>query len=114
MKNKLSRRRFLATTTATATAFTAVPRHVLGGQGHVSPNSKTTLACIGCGGQGMINLSNFLAFKEIQVVAVCDVNRESGGYISWDWGQGRETQVCGREPARRAVDKHYGNRSCKA
>jgi len=110
MKTNISRRQFLAVTATGATALTILPS----GFGKVGPNSKTTLACIGCGGQGTINLMNFLAFKEVQVVAVCDVNRESGGYISWNWGQGREIQVCGREPARRAVDEFYKNRSCKA
>ncbi len=109
MKTHLSRRAFLATAAA-ATAVTILPR----GFGRVGPNSRTTLACIGCGGQGTINLMNFLAFDEIEVVAVCDVNREGGGYISWNWGQGKESQVCGREPARRAVDEHYKKRGCRA
>ncbi len=109
MKTNMTRRQFLATTTAAATAFSILPS----GFGKVGPNSKTTLACIGVGGQGTINLMNFLDFKEVQVVAVCDVNKEGGGYISWNWGQGKASQVCGREPARRAVDEHYKNRSCK-
>ncbi|MBM3860730.1 MAG: Gfo/Idh/MocA family oxidoreductase [Verrucomicrobia bacterium] len=108
MKTRISRREFLATTTA-VTAFSILPS----GFGQTGPNSKTTLACIGVGGQGTINLMNFLNFKEVQVVAVCDVNKESDGYISWNWGQGKASQVCGREPARRAVDEHYKNRSCK-
>ncbi|HOW65235.1 MAG TPA: Gfo/Idh/MocA family oxidoreductase [Candidatus Paceibacterota bacterium] len=103
----LSRRRFLGRTAAVA-ALTIVPRHVLGGAGQVAPSDKTTLACIGLGSQGTENLDAFLKFPEIQVVAVCDVNRESGGYLSWYWGQGKERRKAGREPARRTVDKHYG------
>lgn len=103
----LSRRGFLAKSAGAALAPMIVPRHVLGGAGNVSPNSKTTLACIGVGGQGTQNMMAFLGFPEVQVVAVCDVNRESAGFLSWNWGQGKETQVCGREPARRAVDEHY-------
>jgi len=106
MKTNMSRREFLAATTA-ATAFTILPRHVLGGPGKVSPNQKTTLACIGVGGQGQQNLMSFLQCPEMQVVAVCDVNRESSGYISWNWSQGKERQIGGREPARRAVEEFY-------
>jgi predicted dehydrogenase len=109
MKTNMSRREFLATTAA-ATAFSILPSSF----GKVAPNSKTTLACIGLGGQGTIDLMNLLAFDEVQVVAVCDVNRESGGYISWDWGQGKAQNTAGREPARRAVDEHYKKRGCKA
>jgi predicted dehydrogenase len=60
------------------------------------------------GSQGTQNLAAFLKFPEVQVVAVCDVNRESGGYLSWYWNEGRDRRLAGREPARRTVDAHYG------
>jgi predicted dehydrogenase len=103
----ISRRAFAG---GAAAAFTILPRHVLGGPGAVAPSEKTTLACIGVGGQGTQNMTAFLQFPEVQVVAVCDVNRESGGYLSWNWSQGKEGQTCGREPARRAVDELYAKR----
>lgn len=103
----LSRRAFLGQAAAVAAAPMILPRRVLGGPGQTAPNSKTTLAVIGAGGQGTIDLVNLLAFDEVQVVAVCDVNREGGGYISWDWAQGKEGRPAGREPARRLVDEHY-------
>lgn len=85
------------------------------------PSEKTTLAGIGTGGQGMQNLEALQAFPEMQVVAVCDVNEESGGYFSWNWEQGRERRRCGREPARRAADAFYAQqqpsgqyRACRA
>lgn len=101
-----SRRKFLSRAAAAA-AVAIVPRHVLGGQGHVPPSEKTTLAAIGTGGQGIQNIEIFLQFPEVQVVAVCDVNRESGGYLSWNWTQGKEQRPAGREPARRLVEEHY-------
>ncbi|MBM4020201.1 MAG: Gfo/Idh/MocA family oxidoreductase [Planctomycetes bacterium] len=100
------RREFLGRAAAAA-ALALVPRHVLGGQGNIAPSRKTTLAAIGTGGQGLQNLATLLEFPEIQVVAVCDVNRESGGYLSWNWNQGKEQRTAGREPARRAADAHY-------
>lgn len=102
----MSRRGFLRGA-ATAATFTIIPRHVLGGSGHVAPGSKLTLAAIGTGGQGLQNVEAFLDFPEVQVVAVCDVNRESGGYVSWTWNRGQGDHVAGREPARRLVEAKY-------
>ena len=101
-----SRRRFLQGAVA-ASALTVLPRHVLGGPGRVSPGEKTTVACVGMGGQGQIDLFNLLQYDELQVVAVCDVHREGGGYTSWDWMKGQERRTGGREPARRTVNEHY-------
>ncbi len=116
---ELSRRRFLGTALATST-FTILPARVFSGAGRVTPGEKTTVACIGLGGQGLINLHHFLRFEQVKVVAVCDVNRESGGYISWTWGSGKEQKTAGREPARRMVDAYYTqkadggpNRGCR-
>jgi predicted dehydrogenase len=63
------------------------------------------------GGQGMQDLAGFQALPEVQVVAVCDVNREGGGYLSWNWAQGQDRQLCGREPARRMIDAAYAKQA---
>ncbi|MHC4405699.1 MAG: Gfo/Idh/MocA family protein [Planctomycetota bacterium] len=119
-EDRISRRKLLRWSAA-ATVFAVVPRHVLGGPSHVSPSEKTTLAGVGVGGQGTQNMLRLQQFPEIQVVAVCDVNREGGGYLSWNWLQGKELRLAGREPARRAVDEYYAKqkpsgryRACKA
>ncbi len=109
----VSRRTFLHKAMA-APAFSIVPAHVLAQTTGVAPNDKTTLACIGVGGRGRQNLRTFLRFDEIQVAAVCDVNRESDGYISWDWEQGKQTKISGREPARRMVDEFYSEQKDQA
>jgi predicted dehydrogenase len=58
---------------------------------------RTTVGMIGVGRQTVqVNLKQFLAMPEVQVVAVCDVD-------AWRL-----------ENARRAVDEHYGGKSCKA
>lgn len=101
-----SRRTFLQLTAAAA-AFTVVPSSVLGTNRQVTPNGKITLAGIGVGGQGMQNMAAFQKMPEVQVVAVCDVNREGGRYLSWNWSEGKEEQACGREPARRLMDQGY-------
>jgi predicted dehydrogenase len=103
---RAARRAFLGWLAAGAT-FSVLPRYVLGGAGYTAPSDKITLGLVGMGGQGHVNLFNFLQLADVQVTSVCDVNREGGGYISWNWMQGTEQKLGGREPARRLVDEHY-------
>ncbi len=67
---------------AGAAAFSIVPRHVLGAP-FVAPSDKITLATVGLGRQGQAVTMSLLARPEIQVVAVCDVNRASKNYIEY-------------------------------
>lgn len=97
----LSRRSFLATAGSAGPAI--VPAHVLG---RAAPSNQRTIAFIGTGNNGTNWMRPFLRDARMRVAAVCDVNREGGGY--WDGS------VRGREPARRLVDEHYGDRSCRA
>src|SRR5688572_15173495 len=78
----LSRRKFIAAGAA-ATAFTIVPRHVLGGQGFVAPSEKITLAYIGCGTQGLREMLRMLVMPEVQIVAVCDPVKDGHDYVDW-------------------------------
>ncbi len=89
---------------AAALGFPAiVPATVLGQD---APSKKLSIAFIGTGNNGTNWLRRFLRDDRIRVRAVCDVNREGGGY--WDGS------VRGREPARRMVNEHYGDDSCLA
>ena len=99
---KCDRRNFLKSTAAAAALSgfpTIVPASALGRDGKVSPSNRITLAMIGTGNQGFNDLRSFFGDERVQVVAVCDVNKESLGY----W-QGK---LGGREPAKRLVDEHY-------
>ncbi len=114
-------RRALLGGAAAAALWTIVPRHTVGGPGQVPPSAKIALAGIGTGGQGIQNLVIFQQLPEVQVVAVCDVNRQSGGYLSWNWTEGKEQRLAGREPARRTVEEYYAQqkqsgtyRGCRA
>jgi len=76
-----------------------VPDSALGLSGKVAPSNRVTLGVIGTGNQGFNDIRSFLKDERVQIVAVCDVNRESQGY----W----EGKLGGREPARRLVEEHY-------
>lgn len=67
----LDRRRFLKSAAIAATAFTIVPRHVLG-RGFIAPSDKLNVAGIGVGGMGASNLKNLAGTENI--VALCDVD----------------------------------------
>jgi len=90
MAPTLGRREFLEGAAATA-AFTIVPRFVLGGAGYVAPSDKITLACVGFGTQAIREIGSILASPEVEVVAVCDVDRDGVGYLEWGKAQLRDT-----------------------
>src|SRR5689334_3382885 len=119
----LSRRRFIACSGAAATAFTIVPRHVLGGAGFVPPSEKITLACIGFGTQAIREIGGILARPEVQIVAVCDVEKDGKNYLEWSkndirstirrlidnptWREGSDHTPGGRDVGKEIVETYY-------
>ena len=103
----LSRRELIRAGGAAAAGFAIVPRHVLGGAGFVPPSEKITLACIGFGTQAIREIGGILASPDVQVVAVCDVEKDGKNYLEWGKGQIRETirRLLG-EPAWREGSDH--------
>jgi predicted dehydrogenase len=122
-EEKTSRRAFIGKVATAASAFTIVPRHVLGGAGYVPPSDMLNLACVGVGAQGTRVMMDFLKEQDVRVVSVCDVNRESSDYSEWgeneirnterevlgdaNWGADWSGPTCGREPAKRLVNAFY-------
>ena len=68
---KTSRRKFLQGAAGAVTAFTIVPRHVLG-QGMTPPSEKLNIAGIGAGGMGGGDINSVSGGNNI--VALCDVD----------------------------------------
>lgn len=66
----------------------------------VSANERINIGVIGTGNQGTYDLKQIIKDERVQIVAVCDVNRESAGY--WMGA------VAGREPARKYIEDYYG------
>jgi predicted dehydrogenase len=121
----ISRRTFVAA----PAAFAVLPRSVLGGGGAPAPSDRVTAACIGVGSQGLRVMMDFLKEPDLQVVAVCDVNKGRGDYVEWwhnelrdkvrnligepGWGGNPAEYVggaAGLDPARYVVDAYYRKR----
>ena len=76
MPYRSTRRDFLTTGVSlatAATAFTIVPRHVLGGPREIPPSEKMNIAGIGIGGMGGANVANL---RGENIVALCDVDHD--------------------------------------
>ncbi len=122
MPSEMNRREFLAGAAATA-AFTIVPRSVLGGAGFVAPSDKITLACIGFGTQAIREIGPILARPDVEVVAVCDVEKDGVNYLEWGkgelrddirrvlqnptWREGKDYVPGGRDVGKEIVDTYY-------
>jgi predicted dehydrogenase len=91
----ISRRSFIKKTTGAAVGAMSFPYIVsssaLGKDGNVAASNRITVGCIGVGPQGTGVMRNFLAQKDAQVVAVCDVKSNV------------------RQAAQDRVNKHYQN-----
>jgi len=97
---RLTRREWLKGASATAAAAIVGPYMItssaLGAGGRPAPSNRITMGAIGLGGQGFGDMNDFLGRNQVQVLAVCDVDR---GH---------------RDGAKAAVDKRYGNNACAA
>ena len=124
ISKKINRRDFLGSAAAASIAITVVPRHVLGGPGYIPPSDKITLGYIGCGTQGLREMTALISNPALQIVAVCDPNKFSTNYIDWSqndvrngirkalgdntWGEGMNGIPGGRDVGQEFVQKYYG------
>ena len=74
---RLNRRRFLAGAAAGLAAPYVVPSSAMGLAGTVAPSNRIGVGCIGVGGKGTHGMRNLLGLQDAQVIAVCDVERET-------------------------------------
>jgi len=100
---KVSRRNFLRGATAALVASAAapyvVPASALGADGRPAPSDRITMGCIGLGGRGTVDMQAFLGRGDVQIVALCDVDKGSDRY--------EDAWYRGLKPAMDAVAKHY-------
>ena len=102
-KRTITRRHFVQRAAATALTLPALSAASAqpAAKKATPPSNRITLGFIGTGNQGLNDVRGFLGDSRVQIVAVCDVNKESPGY--WSGG------VAGREPAKRVIEKHYAD-----
>jgi len=98
LRKDINRRDFLkraSGVTAGALAFPyIVPGSALGNAGGVAPSNRIAMGSIGVGSMGTGDMRGFMSKKEVQVLAVCDVDKKK------------------RDGAKGQVDKKYGNSDC--
>src|SRR5579872_2755673 len=92
---KLTRRDFLARGASALALPWFIPARALGRDGAVAPSERIVLGGIGLGPRGQYDLSMMFPEKDVQFVAVCDVQRSR------------------REHVKQMADEHYGNKDCR-
>jgi predicted dehydrogenase len=75
VSDNLPRRTFVKHAAA-ASAFTIVPRHVLGGPGHRAPSDRVNIASVGVGGMGRNDVKGVAQAGGV-IVALCDVDDDA-------------------------------------
>jgi Oxidoreductase family, C-terminal alpha/beta domain/Oxidoreductase family, NAD-binding Rossmann fold len=126
MKKKLHRREFVKTSAAASVAFTIIPRSLLG-KGFIAPSDKINIAYIGCGTQGLREMSELITNPEIQITSVCDPNKLSTDYLDWspngirdgirkvledpNWGASYPGIPGGRDIAKNLIDTYYSKKN---
>jgi predicted dehydrogenase len=92
----VSRRRFLGRAAAALAMPLVVPGCVLGLNGAAAPSNRIGFGAIGVGNRARDTLPNFLSFRDIRLLAVCDCRQER------------------LKPAKALVDDYYDNPDCRA
>ncbi|MCX7046390.1 MAG: Gfo/Idh/MocA family oxidoreductase [Candidatus Sumerlaeota bacterium] len=96
----ISRRAFVTGAGAAAAAAALagcaiVPRNVVAGApadaGQAAPSKRINVACIGVGAQGLRVMLAFLKQPDVQITAVCDVNKQASDYPQWGANEFRES-----------------------
>ncbi len=97
-KKSIDRRQFLKQTGAVAAGAVALPHVIassaLGASERAAPSNRITMGAIGVGDMGTGDMREFLGKKEIQMLAVCDVDKAL------------------RDRAKKIVDDRYSNSDC--
>ncbi len=90
----MTRRRFLRGLAASAP--TIIAAGALGADGRPAPSNRIVMGAIGVGAQGGWKASGFAQYGQVQMVAVCDVDRTR------------------RERVKGAIDRRHGSGTCTA
>jgi hypothetical protein len=97
MRQTISRRSLIKAAACAVAVPTIVPRSVFGAH---APSNRINIGFIGLGNQSKVDLPAFLKNDDVQVLAVCDVNKGSDGYKD-------AKDFLGREPGKQKVEAYY-------
>src|SRR5882724_4924445 len=104
-KENLTRRKFLASSSAVVAGITLIPRHVLGGAKFVAPSNKINLAIVGCGGQGETNVRALFQHPDVQMIAVADPAEVQDLHAFYFKSE------AGRLPVKAEIEKHFSEKT---
>lgn len=90
-----SRRQFLTTTAAVVAAPYIISPKAFGAGDEIAPSEKITLGVVGIGPRCTYDLTSMLQLKDVQCVAIADVQKTR------------------RDAGKKLVDGHYGNSDCQ-
>jgi predicted dehydrogenase len=93
-----SRRSFIKKTATAASALgfpTIIPSSVLGADGATAPSNRIVMGSVGWGMQGPSNTNQFLGMSDVQVVALCELDKKA------------------MESGLNRINDHYGNKDAK-
>lgn len=94
MRTHISRRMFLTTAASALALPYFIPARALGRDGAVAPSNRIAVGSIGLGDRGTGHVAEISAFKEVQVVAVCDVFRSKAERIALSVDEKSGTKGC--------------------
>ena len=113
-RSAIQRRKFIASAGAAAAGFSIVPRNVLGGAGFV---------------QAIREIGGILASPDVQIVAMCDVEKDGVNYLEWSkndvrntirrlidnatWREGSNHTPGGRDVGKEVVEAYYAKQRGK-
>ena len=106
MRSSISRRRFLLQNAAGAAAPMVLATSTLGSEGKAPASERITLGIIGLGSRGYNLLDGFVKQSDVQIVAVCDVDKHH--HRDREWGQGN---AYGLLPGKKRVEEAYAKKS---
>jgi hypothetical protein len=73
--SQTTRRSFLKKVAAAAAASWVIPASAIGGEGRPAPSNRIAMGFVGVGGRGFGIMRGYMHHPEVQIVAVCDVDK---------------------------------------
>ena len=72
---RTTRRLYLKKAAAAAAAPWVIPASAIGGEGRPAPSNRIAMGFVGVGGRGFGIMRGYMHHPEVQIVAVCDVDK---------------------------------------